>query len=147
MGCGGECSDLVYHKKKVIYEVYVHPSVDLWLNLLIQAVSLFHYSGPPSSPTMLTTSPQSTSITLTWSQSLGDVVDSYQISYSFIIGGCGVGGGHVSTVNGSSREYTFTGLEENSNYTINVTAMNGTGSSPPATTTARTAIAGGIHPS
>ena len=52
----------------------------------------------------------------------------------------------MNTVNGSSREYTLTGLEENSNYTINVTAMNGTGSSPPATTTARTAIAGRIHP-
>ena len=53
----------------------------------------------------------------------------------------------MSTVNGSSREYTLTGLEENSDFTINITAMNGAGSSPPANTTARTAIAGRIHPS
>ena len=96
------------------------------------------YSGPPSSPTMLTTSPQSISITLTWSQSPGNVVDSYQISYSFTIRGCGVEGGNVSTVTGSSREYTLTGLEENSDFTISITAMNGAGSSPPATIITRT---------
>ena len=103
--------------------------------------------GLPSSTTIMSVTSQSTSITLTWSQSPGDVVDSYQISYSFTIRGCGARGGHVSTVNGSSREYTLTGLEENSDFTINITAMNGAGSSPPATTTARTAIAGRIHPS
>ena len=101
-------------------------------------------SGPPSSPTMLTTYPK-LFITLTWNQPPGDVVDSYNISYSFIIGGCGVGGGNImSTVNGSSREYTLTGLEENSDFTIFITAMNGAGSSPPANTTARTPIAGKI---
>ena len=47
-------------------------------------------------------------------------------------------GNDTSTVNGSSREYTLTGLEENSDFNINNTAMNGAGSSPPATTTART---------
>ena len=58
-----------------------------------------------------------------------------------------MGGDNVSTVTGSSRDYTLTGLEENSDFTISITAMNGAGSSPPATTTARTAIAGRIHPS
>ena len=48
----------------------------------------------------------------------------------------------MSTVNGSSREYTLIGLEENSDFTISITAMNGAGSSPPATTTARTLIGG-----
>ena len=94
-------------------------------------------SGPPSSPTILNTS-MSTNITLTWSQSPRDVVDSYQISYSFTIRGCGVGGGNVSTVTGTSREYTLTGLEENSDFTINIIAMNGAGSSPPATIITRT---------
>ena len=103
-------------------------------------------SGPPSSP-IVATSPQSTSITLTWSQSPGDVMDSYQISYSFTIRGCGVevGGDNVSTVNGSSREYTLTRLEENSDFTISITAMNGAGSSPPANTTARTLTNGKFY--
>ena len=105
---------------------------------LTMAFIIMWCSGPPNSPVMLSTSPQSTSITLTWSQSPGDVVDSYQISYSFTIRGCGMGGGHVSTVNGSSREYTLTGLEENSDFTINITAMNGAGSSPPARNTTKT---------
>ena len=68
-------------------------------------------------------------------------MDSYQISYSDTIRGCEVeevGGGNESTVNGSSREYTLTGLEENSDVIISITAMNGAGSSPPATTTTRT---------
>ena len=96
-------------------------------------------SGPPSTPTILNTSSMSTNITLTWSQSPGDVVDSYQISYSFTVRGCGdVGGDNVSTITGSSRDYTLTGLEENSDITINITAMNGAGSSPPATIITRT---------
>ena len=49
-----------------------------------------------------------------------------------------MGGGNVSTVNGSSREYTLTGLEENSDFTISITAMNGAGSSPPARNTIKT---------
>ena len=55
-----------------------------------------------------------------------------------------MGGGHVSTVNGSSREYTLTGLEENSDFTISITAMNGAGSSPPAITTTRTLTDGTV---
>ena len=102
---------------------------------------------PPSSPAMLSTTSQSTSINLIWSQSPGDVVDSYQISYSFAIRGCGTPVNRVASAPGSSREYTLTGLEENSYFTISITAMNGAGSSPPATTTASTAIAGRIHPS
>ena len=100
-------------------------------------------SGPPSSPTKITTSPQSTSITLTWSQSPGDVVDFYQISYSFTIRGCEeVEGDNVST---SFREYTLTGLEENSDVTISITAMNGAGNSPPANTTAKTSATSEFH--
>ena len=100
-------------------------------------------SGPPSSPVVMATSPQSTNISLTWSQSLGDMVDSYQISYSFTIRGCGeVGGDNVST---SSREYTLTGLEENSDVTIYITAMNGAGSSPPANITVKTLTDGRLY--
>ena len=37
----------------------------------------------PSSPTIVSTTPQSTSITITWTQPGGDVVDSYEITYSY----------------------------------------------------------------
>ena len=105
--------------------------------------SLFFFLGPPSSPTILSTSPQSTSITLTWSQPSMDVVDSYQISYSFTIRGCGTTMPTiVVSAAGSSREYFLTRLEENSDFTISITAMNGAGSSSPTITTTRTAIAG-----
>ena len=45
----------------------------------------------------------------------------------------------------SSREYTLTGLEENSDFNISIVAMNGAGSSPPANTTARTLINGKLY--
>ena len=97
---------------------------------------------------MLTTSPQSTSITLTWSQPPGDVVTSYNISYSYTIRGCGVPIiGTPMILAGSSREYSLMGLHENSDFTISITAINGAGSNSPAIATARTAIAGRIHPS
>ena len=92
-------------------------------------------SAPPSSPTGLSSSSiQSTFITLTWSQPTGDIVDSYIITYSFTIRVCGVTGGSTVMVGGSSREYTLTDLEENSDYTISITARNEAGDSPPTTT-------------
>ena len=92
-------------------------------------------SDPPSSPTGLSSSSiQSTSITLTWNQPTGDIVDSYIITYSFTIRVCGVTGGSTVMVGGSSREYTLTDLEENSDYTISITARNEAGDSPPTTT-------------
>ena len=103
-----------------------------------------HYSGLPSPPTILNTSPQSTSITLTWSQPSGDVVDSYQISYSYTIRVCGnlvMNAANISVAN-SSRMYSLTGLEENSDYTIFLTAINVNGSSPTVNTAIRTTLAG-----
>ena len=95
----------------------------------------FNYSAPPTTPTGLShSSIQSTSITLTWSQPTGDIVDSYIITYSFTIRVCGVPGGSTVMVGGSSREYTLTDLEENSDYTISITARNEAGDSPPTTT-------------
>ena len=95
----------------------------------------FNYSAPPTTPTGLShSSIQSTSINLTWSQPTGDIVDSYIITYSFTIRVCGVTGGSTVMVGGSSREYTLTDLEENSDYTISITARNEAGDSPPTTT-------------
>ena len=143
------------HVTKDTLEVAL-PALVSKLHTIVQSINIIHnlivthtsaFIVPPPSPAMLTTSSQSTSITLTWSQSPGDVVDSYQISYSFTIRVCENPGNGVTSAPGSSREYTLTGLEENSDFIISITAMNEAGSSPPVTTTARTAIAGRIHPS
>ncbi len=107
----------------------------------------------PSNPTSLTSSSTGpTSITLTWSQPPGEVVDTYQISYSFGINGCpGQGGDNIMIppVSGSLREYTLTGVQEDSEYTIRISAGNGAGDSATAQTMATTLTAGitmELHP-
>ena len=54
-------------------------------------------------------------------------MDSYFITYSFTFRDCpGEGGnGTVAFLNGSSREYTLTGLQENSDYNVSIRAGNG----------------------
>ena len=92
--------------------------------------------SPPSSPTNLASPSQSpTSITLSWEQPAGDVVDRYDIAYTYQ-GGCSdyTQPENMATVNdGTAREYTLQNLQEFSDYTISVAAVNGGGSSPAAT--------------
>ena len=84
-----------------------------------------------------------TFITLTWSQAPGEVVDNYDIIYSFAINNCPVSGDNVAvSVSGSLRQHNLTGLQEDSVHTIRITARNGAGPSAPAQTTATTPIAG-----
>ena len=88
----------------------------------------------PSAPTITSTIPQATSISLTWTQLPGDVVNSYTISYSFDIKDCmgqsGDTGGDTETgINGSTRIYTLINLPENSVFTISILAVNGAGTS------------------
>ena len=92
----------------------------------------------------MSTRAQSNSFTITWTQPDGDVVDCYEITY-YYEGPCpGVteGSGNV-TVNGSAREYTVSGLQEFSNYTVILTAINTVGNC--STTTTVTTLASGIH--
>ena len=86
----------------------------------------------------------SNSFNITWTQQDGDVVDCYEIRYCYQ-GPCpGVTevSGNV-TVNGSTREYTVSGLQEFSNYTVILTAINMVGNN--STTTTVTTLASGIH--
>ncbi len=60
-------------------------------------------------------------------------MDSYTISYSFTVIGCdGVSGStginDIMGINGSTRMYTLFGLEEYTEFTITLTAVNGAGS-------------------
>ena len=114
--------------------------------MLNRHIKLFFFSCEviqPSSPTIVSTTPQSTSITITWTQPEGDVVDSYEITYTFQ-GPCPNAEAPVTmtTNDGTTREYTVTGLEEFSDFIITITAMNRAGRSNGASTTAMTLSAG-----
>ena len=65
-----------------------------------------------------------TSITLNWTQPEGEIIDSFELVFSYQ-GPCD-GFTHTSTitVNGTTRQYTLTGLQEFSTYTVNITAAN-----------------------
>ena len=87
----------------------------------------------PSSPQISTPQTSSTSITITWTQTTGDVVDSYTISYSFMVIGCdgvsgSTGNNNIMGIDGSARMYTLSGLEEYTEFMITLTAVNGAGS-------------------
>ena len=89
----------------------------------------------PRSPTNLASPSQSpTSITLSWEQPARDVVDRYDIVYTYQ-GGCRdyTQPENMATVNdGTAREYTLQNLQEFSDYDISIVAVNAIGASIPA---------------
>ena len=103
--------------------------------------------GAPSAPTLISATPLTTTISLTWTQPPGDVVDSYTISYIRTNDQC-MGkteftvSVHVSGINGSMRSYTLTNLEEDSECDIVIKAVNTAGSTSSAVLTTRTLGAG-----
>ena len=106
---------------------------------------VFHHVAPPPSPTGVTASPMTTSIDLTWVQptNTGDMVESYIISYTFSINGCSGDGSNMITLNdGTTRQYTISGVEEDARFTISITAINEAGSSNPVTIMTTTLTAG-----
>ena len=70
-----------------------------------------------------------TSITLTWTQPAREVVDSYKVSFSYQGPCSGFNHTNTTTVDGTARQYTLTGLQKFSNYTVTVVAVNGVGRS------------------
>ncbi len=57
-------------------------------------------------------------------------MDSYTISYSFTVIGCdavsgSAGNNTIMGIDGSTRMYTLSGLEEYTEFTITLTAVNG----------------------
>ena len=128
---------LCYRFKCVILFVYILCA----MLLVVSALA----SSPPSSPTIVSTTPQSTSITITWTQPEGDVVDSYEITYSYQ-GPCPVVIQFDSgSISGNRRQFTAVDLHGFSNYTIIIIASNGAGKSPPVTTTVETLTAGMMY--
>ena len=113
-------------------------------------------SGPLPPPTDLLVSrpPLATSISLSWTQPLGaDAINSYQINYSYTINECSrdsvgrimqgsVNVGNVRTYNLSNSSQTP--VEEDSVYSITVTAINNVVSSIPSATRMTTTAPAGM---
>ena len=73
-----------------------------------------------------------TTISLSWSVPSGSVVDSYEVVWERDDARSG------TTITDGSTSYTITGLEEDSSYTITVTATNAAGSAASEPVTGRT---------
>ena len=53
-------------------------------------------------------------------------MDNYEVSFSYQGPCSGFNHTNTTTVNGTTSQYTLTGLQEFSNYTVTVVAVNGT---------------------
>ncbi len=97
----------------------------------------------PDAPSALTvTMVTATSITITWTQSSDIFIDRYEVSYMYTIRRCSASPGQgMSTTSGSARSYNMMSLNEDSTYTITVTAINDEGSRS-STITADTSTSG-----
>ena len=100
-------------------------------SILVRSVDYFCLPAlPPSIPNItMAVSESPTSINLNWTQPEGEVVDSFEVSFSYQ-GPCS-GFTHTNTtvVDGTTRQYTLIALQEFSNYTLTVAAVNVAGRS------------------
>ena len=75
-------------------------------------------------------------------------MDSFTISYSYVTRGCDgtiYGWDTITGIDGSIRTYSLSNVEENSDFDISITAVNGVGnSSVPAKISSTTLVAGEI---
>ena len=104
------------------------------------------FVSAPSTPTVtLAVSQSSTSITLTWTQPEGEIVNSFELAFSYQ-GPCDrFTQANTTTVNGTTRQYTLTGLQQFSTYTINITAANDGGRSAVTSQSVTTRVAGRLQ--
>ncbi len=80
----------------------------------------------PDAPSALTvTMVTATSITITWTQSSNIFIDRYEVSYMYTVRRCSASPGQgMNTLSGSARSCNLMSLNEDSTYTITVTAIN-----------------------
>ena len=84
------------------------------------------------------------SITITWIHSTAIFIDRFEVTYSYTVRRCSPpisGSGTGSISDSTRRSHTLSGLNEDSDYTITVRAINDVGSSMNSTT-ATTDISG-----
>ena len=85
---------------------------------------------PLSAPTIsMAVSESPTSINLNWTKLEGEIVDSFEVSFSYQGPCSGFTHTNTTTVDGTTRQLILTGLEEFSNYTVTVVAVNDAGRS------------------
>ena len=96
----------------------------------------------PSAPTSLMGTPRTRSISLTWTQSPLDVVDSYTIRYTGMAG-CGSALSGSLTITGSATSFILSSLEEATVYVITIKAKNTAGFSPASNSFVGTTLAAG----
>ena len=100
-------------------------------NICIVEGNLTHSAAVPGEPSASSDSTAATSLSLSWSVPSGSVVDEYLIQWERDTSGtCPDEDTDSTTISGgSATSHTIPGLEEDSTYTITVTASNGAGSS------------------
>ena len=86
--------------------------------------------------------PLTASISLTWSQSSEDIVDSYTISYSRMAG-CASAPSDSEIITGSTTSYNLSSLQEAIEYVITIKAKNTAGFSPASNSFVGTTLAAG----
>ena len=99
------------------------------INYAISRVSINFYNlNIIDAPELTGGTATSTTIGLSWTKS-GSSVDSYTVSYTYTIRRCGSGpmSGSVEISDGNVRSFTLTDLEEDSDYTITLTAISAAG--------------------
>ena len=98
----------------------------------------------PSGPVVILNSTTATTITISWSVPSGSVVDSYIIQWvrNTSVGCPDADQGSVNMTDGGSTSYVVSGLEEDSSYTITVTACSVTGKLRGEAITGMTKVAG-----
>ncbi len=103
---------------------------------------MIKYIIPPSvqlpAPPVVSTSRGPRSITLTWTQpSSGGTVDSYTVQYNASVRGCNPPSQKIgnTSINGTLRMFEITNLEEDSDVSVTIMAVNIRGSSSAMVTT------------
>ena len=111
---------------------------------MICSLQFLHCTVPaPGQPnTVMVHSTTSTTISLSWNAASG-TVNSYEVMWERDTSGeCPGMDEDSATITGDSTSYTISGLEEDSSYTITVTATNAAGSAVSVPVTAMTGEAG-----
>ena len=99
--------------------------------------------GSPSRPIGLNASVGSTFVNITWSKRPNDIVHQYELQYSYRIRECWNNSGMINIeLSNSSRSRTLENLEEDSDVTISLFAINPAGKSEAATVMATTLPSG-----
>ena len=102
---------------------------------------LSHSTAVPPTPSLTIAQVTSTSIIVMWSQPGGEIGTTYTLSYTYQ-GPCAGAGGGGSVSVGNATKYAIIGLQEFSAYILTITASIGVGSSPPASVSVNTSLAG-----